>query len=685
MTASISFPTSDAQGWQPLQRLLSSVPTLLFAIRVWAAACLALFVAFWLQVDNAYWAATTAVIVSQPSLGASLRKSWFRMGGTIIGAVAIVILTACFPQNRLGFLLGLALWAAACGFVAATLRNFAAYGAALAGFTAAIIASDELGATGGLGGHVLLLALTRVSEICIGIVCAAVVLATTDLGRTRGRLADLYAAISGAIARGLVCTLKGADGGTTRAERRDLVRQTIALDPVIDEVMGEEPDLRLNSQPLRAAVEGLFVSLAGWRLVANHLEHVTGDWRRLDADIILQRLPAALRSGTGETDAVDWVEEAVRLRRTCTAAVKALVKLPAHTSSLRMMADGAAQGMMGLARSLDGIAVLAGRDRGEGNRQAAQLPVPDYLPALVNASRIFLMIGAVELFWIVTEWSSGALAIVWSTIFVIVHSLPGTDQPYDSARSRLLGIVAAAICAAIIKFAVLPGCETFTGLAIVIGVVLVPVAALSTLHWQPELFGFLALALIPLLKPENPISYDTVQYYNDALAVIAGAGASTLAFRLLPPPSPAFRAARLLWLTLRDLRRLAKMEATGSRAAWESLAYARLSVFPEQAGSLQRARLLAAVSVGSEIIRVRRMARRLGVAAELDSAFAPLAWAQSALASRRLEYLAGRLPTTLTGARARTVLRMQGSICAISEGLRWHATYFDARTINELR
>jgi hypothetical protein len=30
----------------------------------------------------------------------TLRKSWFRLVGTITGGIAIVVLTACFPQNR---------------------------------------------------------------------------------------------------------------------------------------------------------------------------------------------------------------------------------------------------------------------------------------------------------------------------------------------------------------------------------------------------------------------------------------------------------------------------------------------------------------------------------------------------------------------------------------------------------
>ena len=148
-------------------------PPLLFGLRLWASVCLALYAAFWLQLDNASWAGTSAALMCQPHLGASLRKGWFRMIGTLVGAVAVVLLTACFPQNRVGFLAALALWGAACAFVATLLRNFAAYAAALAGYTAAIIASDQLGATGGVNGEAFTLAITRVSEIWIGIVAPA--------------------------------------------------------------------------------------------------------------------------------------------------------------------------------------------------------------------------------------------------------------------------------------------------------------------------------------------------------------------------------------------------------------------------------------------------------------------------------------------------------------------------------
>jgi len=90
--------------------LIAASPALLYAVRLWASVCLALFVAFWLELDNPYWAGTSAAAVCQPQLGASLRKGWFRMIGTVAGAVVIVLLTACFPQDRIGFLGLLALW-----------------------------------------------------------------------------------------------------------------------------------------------------------------------------------------------------------------------------------------------------------------------------------------------------------------------------------------------------------------------------------------------------------------------------------------------------------------------------------------------------------------------------------------------------------------------------------------------
>ena len=96
-----SLATGAARPRFGLTDMLSGTGApLLFGVRLWASVCLALYVAFWLQLDNPSWAGATAAIVCQPQLGASLRKGWFRVIGTVIGAVMIVVLTACFPQDR---------------------------------------------------------------------------------------------------------------------------------------------------------------------------------------------------------------------------------------------------------------------------------------------------------------------------------------------------------------------------------------------------------------------------------------------------------------------------------------------------------------------------------------------------------------------------------------------------------
>jgi uncharacterized membrane protein YccC len=55
------------------------LPALFYGIRLWAAVCLALFVAFRLELDDPYWAGATAAVVSQPVLGAPGNGSFQRM------------------------------------------------------------------------------------------------------------------------------------------------------------------------------------------------------------------------------------------------------------------------------------------------------------------------------------------------------------------------------------------------------------------------------------------------------------------------------------------------------------------------------------------------------------------------------------------------------------------------------
>ncbi|MGH6810875.1 MAG: FUSC family protein, partial [Methylocella sp.] len=226
---------------------------------------------------------------------------------------------------------------------------------------------------------------------------------------------------------------------------------------------------------------------------------------------------------------------------------------------------------------------------------------------------------------------------------------------------------------------VLPGLETFEAFSLAIGLYLVPVGALMAQPWQTALFTAMAARFVPLLAPQNQMSYDTVQFYNGALAIVGGSGAAAVSFRLLPPLTPAFRARRLLALTLNDLRRLATGHFPWRAEDWEGHMYARLTAMPDAAEPLQRSRLVTALSVGNGIIQLRRIASLLGLGSDLDAALEALARGNSAIATPRLVQLDDRLASLPgAGSEASLALQARGSILAISEALIQHASYFDA-------
>jgi uncharacterized membrane protein YccC len=664
----------DASRWLRVLRALT--PKVFYGLRLWIAVCLALYIAFWLELDNAYWAGTSAAIVCQPSVGASLRRGAARMVGTVVGAVAIVTITACFAQDRTAFLLSIAIWGSACAFTASVLKDSASYGAALAGFTAVIVAGDELGATGGASGDAFMLAVTRASEIWIGIASATLVLASMDLGNARRRLASELAALAAEIGQGFGSLLAqtGGSPADTRPARHALATRIVALSPLVDEVLGEVSDLRYRVGTLRAATEGLFVALSGWRTSANCLEELgEGDEKRQSA-AIAQIYPDDLRSPLAKSI---WTGRPNNLIGVCSGAARSLVALPVQTPSLRLLADGIAQALRGLSQTAEALTALVDPAHAVSYRRRLPWYRPDLLPPAIAAVRVLVTLVAIELVWIATAWPNGAQAISFAAIGVILFS-PREAQAYSEARAFTLGLALAAGLAAVIRFAVLPGLETFVGLSIVIGCVLVPVGILSLQAWQTSVFKSLGIFFCILLAPANLMSFDTLQYYNEGLAVVVGMGSAAVGFLLVPPLSPAARISRILDVTLRDFRRLATGGQRDCLQEWESRVYRRLADMPSTVGAGQLARFVATLSMGSTIIRLRRLARRFKMDAEIDTAFAAVAAGKSGTAMAYLAPIERMFRENSSAAAEGTArLRASGGVRAMSQTLSRYGSYFD--------
>ncbi|HEY1856328.1 FUSC family protein [Acidocella sp.] len=85
-----------------------------FALKTFLGAITALYLAFWLGLDNPYWAMATAYIVANPLTGPMRSKAVYRFIGTFTGGTAAVALVPNLANAPLLLSLALSLWVGLC-------------------------------------------------------------------------------------------------------------------------------------------------------------------------------------------------------------------------------------------------------------------------------------------------------------------------------------------------------------------------------------------------------------------------------------------------------------------------------------------------------------------------------------------------------------------------------------------
>jgi uncharacterized membrane protein YccC len=597
-----------------VSHLLSELASecVLHGFRLAAAVVLALFVAYRLELDNAYWAGITAAIACQPSLGSSVQKGRVRLVGTVIGAIAIVLLMAAMPQSRAGLFIGLALWIGFCGGAATVLRDVGSYGAAVAGFTAAVLFSDIVAAPD----QTFLLAFARTSEIAVGIASAALVLIATDFGTARRRLADAFAHTSQAVALGFADLLaEGKADVTTRNNRRRLIGQVVALDGLIHEAIGESSDLRGRVQTLHSGVEGLFSAISAWRSIANHVARLGGAALGVRQSVAA----AAVRS----LAATDWGADPVAVRLKCADEACRMTAIAANDPASRFTLDQMFYGLSGLEHAANALclAVMPGTER--RSRHGAVMMLPDALPVLVNGVRAFASVLTAELFWAASGWSGGQDIVTFAAVATTVYP-PLDDNAYRNVVGYSTGTIIALILATLLNFSVLPGATGFLCFSLTLTGVLLPLGALSAAPRHKAFSAAMVVNFLAILSPQNQPTYNLAAFVNNGVAVVAGTFVACLWMALLPAVPANWRAQRLLGLCVRDLRRLAVGRRWLSRADWISLMSCRLAAMPATATQEQLAQLVVTLSSGEAVIQLRDWRRTFVGTDHLDSALAAL-------------------------------------------------------------
>jgi len=370
---------------------------------------LAYYVAFAAQVDSASSAGICVAIVAQPSAGMSTAKAIYRVVGTLIGGCVGVALVAAFPQDRVMLLAGFALWLAFCTFVAALLRDFRSYGAALSGYTAGIITVGAIDAPQ----LALITALDRVAAILIGVASVLVVgRLLSGAGAFNALVAELRDRTE-AMAAMAADALDGRPVGDDMAMVR-IAAGVAALQTQASYTAVELPDGRLRANGARHAIAALLAMVSASRAIIGTLGPDAPD----------QHVPAEMRA---------WLHAVADALRAHEGRPKD-GSVPSHPAAPQprcpvdaLLLERAEELLASHEHALAGLRTLTD---GDGVMPPIRLQVArDPVAALFGALRVLISIGFGAVFCVVAGWGGATLVLIQQAAFVaLLGTFPNPSQ-----------------------------------------------------------------------------------------------------------------------------------------------------------------------------------------------------------------------------------------------------------------
>lgn len=271
-----------------------------FAIRVWLATILALFVSFWLQLEAPTTAALTIAVLSEPTRGQALDKAGFRLLATIVGVTASIAITGLFSQARDLILVAFAVWLGACVFAAKLLDGYRAYAAVLSGYTVGFIATQQIDTPQ----HVFESGMARGAAIAVGILSIAVVNTLMFAPDHQSQLVAQLTAIHRRVRKYASAAFRGeSDNSTTFLT---LLRDIVTLRPEIASVALESSSGPVRSAAGRSLAVGLVAELQAARTLSSGRAQSSDAEDDVSAQSDLLRRDQEVRQSLLALKSVNW-------------------------------------------------------------------------------------------------------------------------------------------------------------------------------------------------------------------------------------------------------------------------------------------------------------------------------------------------------------------------------------------
>ncbi|MBR1207573.1 MULTISPECIES: FUSC family protein [unclassified Bradyrhizobium] len=590
---------------------------LIFALKTFAASMLALVIALAIDLPRPYWAMATVYITSQPLAGATSSKAFFRVIGTLVGASMTVALVPNLINAPELLCLAIALWVGLCLYLSLLDGTPRSYVFMLGGYTVALIGFPSVADPG----SIFDVALARVEEISLGIICASLVstvvfprsVAPAVGGRVRSWLSDARR-----LSRDVL--LDRGTSETRRAQRLRLATDIVEIDTLATHVaydrladagtargLGEVRLRMLMLLPIITSIEDRLAALGEAALPRQpELRRLIGDLAAWIVDDDRQRQSGnEIRAAIAERQsALDGL--APRERIITISLLLRLRELVDISADCRAIGDAIAAG-----QDISTVPLAFHPESG-----AAPVRHRDHGMALWSAAGAAVAILICCGLWIATGWADGASAPMMAA--VACSFFAAQDEPARSIRAFGLFSLVAIVVVAIYQFALVPG----------ISHVEVLIAALAPTFL---LYGFLiarpktapigmALAAntATLLALQSTYSADFAGFANTSVAFFLGVVIAEIVTRVARGVGAEWIAKRLMTSGWQTLAVAAERRGHGDRAQFAGLMLHRLGLLVQRIAFISEsdrrdADSLVQLRIGLNIIDLRRA--RYGLAA----------------------------------------------------------------------
>jgi len=538
----VAWGKTEGMGW-------------IFVMKTTVAALLAMGISMRLELGQPVTAMVTVFILMHPQTGMVLTKSLYRIFATLAGALASLVLLGLFAQERVLFLMGLALWVGLCAAGAAFFRNFKSYAFTLAGYTAAMISLPLVMQPTGFFDY----AVNRVTEVMVGIICAGVV---SEVVFSRSLGDSIVKTLEGRYVQFLESARRILQAGTTPGEidrmHLEEAGSVATFESLRSSVFMEASEMRKRDRTLRR----LNIDFLAMSTTLHSLCRLLSRLREKNAHAAgaLTGLSKSLAEAlTAEDEALGGAESACRTARHLAAF---RMTLPERENTIRCRYRDQTGSEPGVEMET-GFELLRRfvREMHDCTRNFSLMektePEPsddvrfasrtDSAVALVTGARAMAAIVLVAAFWIASAWPYGASAVMMAAICTALFA--PTPDPALALKmavvGNLIGFVAAFAC----KFFVL---TSLNGLGLLVAGITPFLLVGSYLNLNPKLamigLGYSTMFCFTV-SPNNRMAYDPVITVNFGSALILGVAAAALTFAAIVPVTGGWvkrRTARML-------------------------------------------------------------------------------------------------------------------------------------------